>query len=544
MSNVRRGAVGSLVMRRSPAALVFFIAATAACGDDLGPLDVELDTGVVRGADDGNGVRSWLGIPYAAAPVGELRWKPPRRAPGWDGVREATAPGFKCPQNTVITSGGGAEDCLNLNVWTPSPRPTRALPVMVWIHGGAFVFGSGGDPFYAGAELARTRDVVVVTINYRLGGLGFLAHPALAAEDPAHPTSGNYGLLDQLAALEWVQRNIVGFGGDPDNVTLFGESAGGFSTCVHYASPATSRLFHRAIVQSGACTSGGLEQPRERAEADGLALAEALGCPGTDAAALACMRDRIDYAILDATALPPISQQPPGGFFYAGAVPPNTLPNIDGVVLPAPIEDRLAAGGYPARPLMIGTNGDEGTLFLSSILASPVTDEDQYLAALGRRFGDDKAARIAETYPVADYSSPSAALAEISGDAFFVCPARRNARAIAAAAPGAPIYRYTFERALEQPLIADLGAFHSAEIAFVFGGETFPLGKVGSADALSRAMQGYWTRFAATGDPNGGDAPVAWPSYDASSDPHLVLDVPVSAAAGLKPAICDFWDAL
>jgi para-nitrobenzyl esterase len=511
------------------------LVALAACGDELGPLDVELDTGIVRGADDGAGVRSWLGIPYAAPPVGDLRWRPPQPMPGWDGVRDATKVGFKCPQNTVITAGGGAEDCLNLNVWTPSPAPGTPLPVMVWIHGGAFVFGSGSDPFYSGAELARTRGVVVVTINYRLGGLGFLAHPALADEDADH-TSGNYGLRDQVAALEWVQRNIAGFGGDPAHVTLFGESAGGFSTCLHYASRSTEALFSAAIVESGACAAP-LEQTRERAEADGLALGEKLGCPGSDAGAIACMREQIDFAILDATALPPIMQQQPGGFFYAN-VPPNTLPHVDGVFLPASIEVQLAAGDYPARPLIIGTNHDEGTLFHSNILSNLVMDETQYVAALTRRFGSTVAADIAQRYPVASFASPNAALAEVSGDAFFVCPARRNARIVAAT--GAPVYRYTFDRPLEQQLLPDLGAFHSSEIPFVFGVDVYPLGTVGTATALADAMQGYWTSFASTGTPSGD---VAWPAYDAT-EPSLVLDLPITTATAYKASACDFWDAL
>jgi para-nitrobenzyl esterase len=508
----------------------------AACGEDLGPLDVEVETGVARGSDDGNGVRSWLGIPYAAPPVGPLRWAPPKRAEGWDGKRDATKLGFKCPQNTVITSGGGAEDCLNLNVWTPSPKPARPLPVMVWIHGGAFVFGSGGDPFYSGAELARSRGVVVVTINYRLGGLGFLAHPALAAEDPNHPTSGNYGLLDQIAALEWVQRNIAEFGGDPARVTLFGESAGGFSTCVHYASPETADLFSAAIIESGACTTGGLEQTRAQAEADGLAIGEKLGCPGNDAAALACMREQIDFAILDATALPPISMQAPGGFFYA-AYPPSTLPNVDGVVLPVPIEERFAAGDFPARPVILGTNGDEGQLFHANILSNLVMTEQQYVDALGRRFGTAKAQMIAQRYAASSFPTPNDALAAVSTDAFFICPARRNAKAIAAT--GAPVYRYTFERALEQPLIADLGAFHSAEIPFVFGVDAYPLGKVGSAQPLADAMQTYWTNLATTGVP--GDD---WPRYDATTETVRVLDVPLSTQTAYKAADCDFWNAL
>ncbi|NVB84897.1 MAG: carboxylesterase family protein [Kofleriaceae bacterium] len=506
----------------------------AACGEQMGPLDVELDTGIVRGADDGNGVRSWLGIPYAAPPVGPLRWKPPQRPAPWDGTRDATHVGAKCPQNTVITPGGGTEDCLSLNVWTPSsPHGSKGLPVMVWIHGGAFVFGSGGDPFYSGAELARTRGVVVVSINYRLGGLGFLAHPALAAEDPDH-TSGNYGLLDQLAALEWVQRNIGGFGGDPAHVTLFGESAGGFSTCVHYANPSTANLFERAIVESGACLDNGLAQTREQAESDGLAFGDKVGCPGSDAAALACMRDVADFDVLDATSLPPIDMQRPGGFLYE-SFPPNTLPNIDGVVIPAPIEVTLAAGDYPKRPIILGTNRDEGTLFHSSILSNKVKDEQEYRDALARRF-PGLVDEIVARYPVASYPSPNDALAAVSGDSFFVCPARRNARALTAA--GVPVYRYVFQRLLDGASFPELGAFHSSEIPFVFGVDAYPLGHVGSATVLAEAMQAFWTTFAKTGDPGTG-----WPRYDAATDAHVVLDEPVATGTSYKSALCDFWDA-
>jgi para-nitrobenzyl esterase len=504
------------------------LALATACGEDLGPHDVQVETGVVRGSDDGNGVESWFGIPYAAPPVGPLRWKPPQKPLAWDGTRDGTKLGQKCPQNTVITSGGGIEDCLSLNVWAPADR-TKGLPVMFWIHGGAFVFGSGGDPFYSGAELARKRGVIVVGINYRLGGLGFMAHPALSAEDPDHPASGDYGLLDQIAALEWVQRNIDAFGGDPKHVTVFGESAGGFSICTLLATNTT--LFERAIIESGACSSAGLEQTREQAEADGVALGEKLGCPGTDAAAIACMREKIDYEILDATALPPIMEQPPGGFFYAN-VPPNTLPNIDGVVLPASIESRFAAGDFPAREVVLGTNRDEGTLFHSSILSNRVNTEAEYRAALGRRFGDANVDAIVALYPAG--ASPNATLAAVSGDAFFVCPARRNARALTAA--GSTVYRYVFQKELEQVVIEDLGVFHSSEIPFVFGNDVFPLGHVGAGAMLSDHMQQLWTDFAK-------GAPLDWPRYDAG-DPYLVLDDPMSTASGYKAALCDFWDTL
>jgi para-nitrobenzyl esterase len=277
-----------------------------------------------------------------------------------------------------------------------------------------------------------------------------------------------------------------------------------------------------------------LEQPRDQAEADGVALATKLGCTGADA--LACMRSKGDFEILDATALAPINQQQPGGFFY-GERPGNTLPNLDGVVLPAPIEQRFVAGNFPARPLIIGSNRDEGTLFHTNLLSNPVKTEAEYRAALARRFGDTKVDAIVAQYPVASFPTPNAALAEVSGDAFFVCPARRNARA---AAKVAPVYRYTFMRELEQTLIADLGAFHSSEIPFVFGVDQFPLGKLGAGAPLRDAMQGYWTSFAATGEPSGD---VAWPRYD-TTEAIMTLDLPITTMKNYKAALCDFWDAL
>ena len=230
---------------------IVLLCVTAACGTSGDELRVATESGVVHGEKDGT-IRHFLGIPYAAPPVGPLRWKPPQRAPAWQGTRDATVVGTQCPQTLSYSGASYDEDCLFLNVWTPSGA--HDLPVMVWLHGGAFIFGSGGDKYYDGSKLAQ-HGVVVVTINYRLGVLGFLAHPALDVEDPSFPSSGNYGLLDQEAALAWVQRNIAAFGGDPKQVTLFGESAGGFSTCVQYLSSHTAGLFERAIAESGLCGS-------------------------------------------------------------------------------------------------------------------------------------------------------------------------------------------------------------------------------------------------------------------------------------------------
>lgn len=517
--------------------------ALAACGDERDPLEVEIDTGVLHGIAQG-GTRAFLGIPYAAPPVGADRWRPPQPALPWDGVREALSVGVQCPQTLSLTGAGGSEDCLFVNVWTPTAAGDDGLvPVMVWLHGGAFIFGSGGDKYYNGRLLAETYGVVVVTVNYRLGPLGFLAHPALTAEDPAYPSSGNYGLDDQRAALQWVQRNIAKLGGDPGRVLLFGESAGGFSTCVHYVSPRSEGLFAAAISQSGLCASPLLETTLAEAEAGGAAVAQALGCPATGPDAVACMRGKPAEALLSATALPPIAQVPPGGPLYVSATGSllSTLPNVDGLVLPASLGQAFAAGNFEPRPLVLGTNRDEGTLFHSSLFAVEVTDDAQYQAALARRFGQSKVAAIVARYPAVAFESPNRALAEVTGDAFFVCPARRTARGAATA--GAPVYLYSFEREPAQPFLPGLGVFHSAELPFLFGTDpAFPLSRVGDGQPTADLMQQLWTRFAATGDPNAGEP--SWPPFARTDERHLVLDNTPRGAIDHKRAICDFWDAL
>jgi para-nitrobenzyl esterase len=507
------------------------------CGDGPNELDVKIDTGTVRGIHDGE-TRAFLGVPYAAPPVGPDRWRPPQPALPLDGVFDAVGVGVQCPQSFSLSGPGGEEDCLFVNVWTPTGKG-KDLPVMVWLHGGAFIFGSGGDKYYAGRYLAETYGVVIVTVNYRLGAFGFLAHPELFAEDPAYPSSGNYGIDDQFAALEWVQRNIKAFGGDPARVVLFGESAGGFSTCAHYVAPRTQGLFYAAISESGLCGTAVNEPSRAEAEAAGIMIAEKVGCPGPGAAA--CLRAKSSQELLDATAVPPPAMQDPGGPFYAGATV-GTLPNVDGHVMKSTLRDAFAAGGFEPRPLIVGSNRDEGTLFHSTFFASEIANEADYRGALGRRFGAANVDPIVARYPVASYPSANRALAEVTGDAFFACPARRTARGASAA--GATVYFYNFQRALEQPFLADLGVFHSSEIPFLFNTDpAFPLGRVGSGQAVADALQGYWTRFAKTGDPNG-DGATPWPTFDVAGDRHLVIDASTVEGAGYKSATCDFWDAL
>lgn len=516
------------------------IALLVACSDDPGnPLRVELDTGVVIGLDK-DGVREFVRIPYAAPPVGELRFKPPQPVEPWTEERELIIPADPCPQG-VSFAGGGVEDCLFVNVWVPeNPRTSGKLPVMVWLHGGAFIFGSGSDAYYSGANLAAAQGVIVVNMNYRLGAFGFLAHPAFAAEDPAYPSSGNWGIDDQFAALAWVQRNIEAFGGDKEQVTLFGESAGGYSTCVHYVAPRTEGMFRAAISQSGLCTTSVLELSRAEAESAALDVATTLGCTSGDVRA--CLRGKSVMDFIDATN--PIQMgAPPGGPFYQGGPPLSTLPNVDGFVIERSLRETFESGAFLSRPLILGATRDEGTLFHTSLFATPVEDEASYREALARRFPANAIDEIVLRYPVAAFPNANRAIAEISGDAFFVCPARRTARAVAA--KGAPTFYYSFQQEPSQAFMPDLGVFHSAEIPFLFATDPrYPLARAGeTGKPTEELLQAYWAELATTMDPNHDGAP-AWPRYERATEQHLVIANDPAMGSAYKSALCDFWDGV
>ena len=352
-------------------------------------------SGAVRGTSSGP-VDEFLGIPYAAPPVGALRWQPPQPAASWPGVRDATQFAPHCPQAaTPFGQASTSEDCLFLNVFTP--RAGGRHPVMVWIHGGALVSGESDD--YMPAKLVED-GVTVVTINYRLGVLGFLAHPALA---DAKGQSGDYGLMDQQAALRWVQRNIASFGGDPRNVTVFGESAGGLSTLAQVASPAARGLFAKAIVESGSynLTQASLAS----AEAAGQAFAVKAGCPDQTAA---CLRGLPVSTIL--------ADQNPAGY----------TPNINSEVLPQALKTAFATGAFNRVPIVNGTNHDEWRLFvaLSELEGNPVTAAN-YQSMISSTLGvpAPAAAAIAAEYPLTAYPSPAVALGAVGTDAIFACPA-------------------------------------------------------------------------------------------------------------------------
>jgi para-nitrobenzyl esterase len=503
-------------------------------------LDVPTDKGTVHGATAG-GVRSFLGIPFAGSTGGANRWKPPQPAAPWTGKRDATKLGPICPQidpSTMAYATMADEDCLSLNVWTPDPAPTKPLPVMVWIFGGAFEFGSGGAAPYTGAHLVPKGDVVVVTLNYRVGSLGFLGHRALAAEEPSGAT-GNYGLLDQRAALQWVQTNIGPFGGDKTNVTMFGESAGGKSVCLQLVSPGSRGLFNRAIVESGLCTIPGLVLAD--AESQGDRFAQAMGC--TDPTmALTCLRGKSAQEVIQGPANAPA--QLPGGIFYQDdATSFFFQPIVDGQFTTDEPAQLFADKKAAPVDVLEGANTSEGTLFHTGVFGdTPVMTTMDYEAALTRRFGSN-AVMVEAQYPAASYPTPNDALTQVTADSFFVCPARKLAQLLDAA--GNKTYLYSFNGTLDAtPLPALAGkAFHSSELPYVFG-EKFLLGSVPPANQpLVGSMEGYWTRFAATGDPNGGTDPM-WPAFTTAGDAYVKLDQPIGMGTGLETTACAFWDGI
>jgi para-nitrobenzyl esterase len=463
------------------------------------------------------------GIPYAAAPVGPLRWRPPAPPAAWAGERPAQAFGSICPQ-THDGELRGAEDCLFLNVWTPA-APGGARPVMVFLHGGGFSSGSASDrtndgPFgavdlYDGRALAE-RGVVVVTLNYRLGMLGFLAERSLSAESERR-VSGNYGLLDQIAALQWVQRNIAAFGGNPQQVLLFGQSAGGGSVCAQLASPLASGLFSRAVVQSANCTRG--FQTLATSEGQGADFAAALGCgAATDVAA--CMRAQSLPALLTA-------RDARGGPYKNG-------PTIDQHFLHLAPLNAFEVGAYNHVPVLVGSNSEETS---TDAEVQAITTPELYRSALTEWLNVSDVSALSELYP-ASATTPASAFGAATTDSWFTCPTGQIARRMSR---GVPVYRYFFTHAFSGPQ-RPLGAWHGAELFFLFwqasaGG---PLPTAGEQD-FAATMAGYWIRFAATGDPNGADAP-SWPRFDEARPVTLRLDEAPSVMNDVRSAACAYWD--
>ena len=460
---------------------------------------VKTDNGKVQGyvSTDGQ-VRIFKGIPYAAPPVGPLRWKPPQPAAKWKDVKVATSYGSHCMQpllydDMIFRDPGQSEDCLTLNIWSPAKDKHAKLPVMVWIYGGGFTAGSTSEARQDGENLAH-RGVIVVSMNYRLNVFGFLVHPELTAESPQH-ASGNYGLMDQAAAIQWVHRNIQNFGGDPDKVTIFGESAGSFSVSAQMASPMAKDFFQRAIGESG----GAFSQrepflPREQREKiDVERMQQAFGTSKLS-----------DLRALSAEEVLKVVTPHPG---YA---PGHFWPDVDGYFLPESLPAIYAAGKQAHIPLMAGWNADEGGIPQKTLTVVEYNEMAQ------KEFGAQTDKFLAAYTGTTDDAALRAAK-DLAGDRFIAFSTWRWLEAHVATS-GQPVYRYHFELPSPGDKFHSAGTtFHSDDIEYVFGNLDSRLGAVWRSDdrEMSNLIQSYWTNFARTGDPNGSGLP-KWPTYNAA----------------------------
>lgn len=507
-------------------------------------------------------IELFAALPFAAPPVGDLRWRAPQPPLKWQGVRDASEFSLECAQNTSsandflkrITKGLGfnwlqqrlalrlvtqdakikrSEDCLYLNVRTGNRGKKELQPVMVWIHGGGHANGSGTGTYYQTNGLVKN-GVVVVTINYRLGPFGYLAHPALSAES-AQGISGNYGLLDQIAALQWVKENISQFGGDPDNVTIFGESAGAQSVSEILASPLSKGLVHKAILQSGA-SSGNLrylKYPTHNSlggEETGARFLADLTPHGRKATP-AQLRAIPTQAILDQMDKMPILADD----FY---------PYVDGVVLPKQIGLAMKDGDFPYVAMLAGYNADEGSLFYTG---SPTTLQwtfpegyEKRIARFKELYGKDRAERLIELYQMGSPQTYANGATDLLGDDLFGVHMRFLAKQ--RAKYGQPTYMYFFSR-LPPNKGQTIGAFHASEIAFVFDSH-LSLPKIPQADrTLTKEMGLYWTNFAKTGDPNGNGLPV-WPQFSQEEDVWLNLDHEIKIIHNLRKEKLDIIESV
>ncbi|HEX3837785.1 MAG TPA: carboxylesterase family protein [Steroidobacteraceae bacterium] len=491
-----------------------------------GPV-VRLSSGALQGGTLGTSGAVFKGIPFAAPPIGALRWREPMPVAAWHGVRAATRYQSACAQANMGWNASlvptASEDCLYLNVWTPRFNRAAHLPVMVWIHGGAFAGGSGTDPMFDGGRISA-RGVVLVTLNYRLGILGFFSHPQLGS------AAANFGLRDQIAALKWVRENIARFGGDPAAVTLFGQSAGGGSVVALMTSPLAQGLFHSAIVESGV-TLG--PQP-----ATTLAAARATGQKFAGTATLEQLRALSTQDLLHrwAAFTASAAQGPPGAM---PAPPPiQAGPVVDGQVLPQDPAAAFAAGHEQQVPLIIGNNAREGFGRIP---------EAQLAQIIQEFYGPAAAAVLPDYAPSA--GTGNAALGTPANqwltDTTFRCGAIITAERHRAT--GAPVFSYQFEQSL--PGHAQDGAQHSFELPYVFG-NLLTEGVMGGAytpsdRALSDVMVGYWTQFAKTGDPNGAGLP-QWPQFDPATHAYLrfATSYPADASPGhgLRQAACKAFE--
>jgi para-nitrobenzyl esterase len=470
---------------------------------------VRTESGLLSGVAGSNpSVRVFKGIPFAAPPVGELRWRPPQPVSSWEGVRKADHFGPSAMQaNTgpfgpwtkeFIFGNEVSEDCLYLNVWTAAKTATAKQPVLVYIHGGAFTGGSGEVAVYNGEELAR-KGLVVVTLNYRLGIFGFFVHPELTRESD-HNASGNYGLLDQVAALQWVKKNIAAFGGDPDRVTIAGQSAGAMSVHFLTASPLAKGLFQRAIAESGSGVGRGSMRTREAAEQEGLMFAHEKG-----ADSLASLR-----ALSAAELMAP----PPSGN------PVRLGPVVDGWFLPADVNAIFARGQQNDVPTLTGLNADEGS-------ASPNYGKlkaDAFQTQARQRYRRERAEEFLKLYPAASDTEAAASEKASERDQGVISMALWAQNRAKTAHTNA--YLYYFARAIPWPQHPEFGAFHTGEVPYVFENLKQLDRPWEPADRkLADVVSSYWVNFASQGDPNGRGLP-RWPAFDAKNARFMRLDAP------------------
>jgi para-nitrobenzyl esterase len=503
---------------------------------------VKIDTGWVSGS--GAGVRVYKGIPYAAAPVGQLRWKPPQPAKPWKGILVAKSFPANCPQMPVVP-GPQSEDCLGLNVWTPAHSVAAKLPVMVWIYGGGFQIGASSQSAYDGEALAA-QGVVLVSINYRLGIFGFLAHPALDQESP-RGVSGNYALLDMVAALEWVKRNIGAFGGDPNNVTIFGESAGGTAVCLLMVVPQAEGLFQKVISESTAWMFGPISHLTESwyGRVPMTKFGEKLG---TDLAALRAK----SVAELLKTLPPPMTRNDAAerGEAY--------MPVVDGWVIPDDPARLFSTGKFHHVALVAGTNADEGTL----LGGPPVRNLAQYGKWAAEKVGP-LAERLLSLYPASTDAEAHAAAAQASGDLVFLYGTRAVLRAASklprkvaglSVSVNPNTFQYQFTRVNGIGRQIHWGSFHASEIPYIW--ETLPDSVYGTQASflgdfsvtvdtyneqdrkLSQAMSAAWVAFAKTGSPNGPGL-VHWPPF-AGKESHMEFGDQIAAKESLRKKQIDF----
>jgi len=464
-------------------------------------------------------VRVYRGIPFAAPPVGDLRWKAPQPPASWTGVREAKEFSNACWQ-TSYPAGSIyqaklpplSEDCLYLNVWTAAKSSKDKLPVMVWIHGGGFTRGSGTSDAYDGENFAR-KGVVLVTINYRLGIFGFLAHPALTAES-GHHASGNYALLDQVAALAWVKKNIQAFGGDPDRVTIFGESAGSWAVNALMASPLPKGLFQRAIGESG----GSFSPMRTLADAEksGESFATSVGASGD---VLKTLRGKSAEEILKASDAP------------------VARPIVDGWVLPEDVASIFAKGKQNDVPVIVGFNADEGTTLAPQ---GAMITAQAFTSGSRQRYGalTDEFLKV---YPANSNEEAVSSFYSAYRDQTFGWEMRTWART-ATATGHHPAYLYYFSHHPPGPNSSRLRAFHASEIPYVFGNFFWPFPWEDADHKLSATVSSYWVNFAKTGDPNGEGLP-KWPAYSSAGDQALEINDVLTVRSGVNKAGLDFFDA-